>query len=84
VYAEGVETDAQFNFCVLMLRGRRKDFSYEPLPEMTSRRWVAHETSFAGVQRQPDFWSLGGLVRGVNLHPSASEGLLLRDKQVLA
>ena len=56
--AEGVETDAQFNF--LRALGCEEAQGYlitKPLVESDFRGWwLAHETSFAGAQRQPDLW----------------------------
>jgi EAL domain-containing protein (putative c-di-GMP-specific phosphodiesterase class I) len=56
--AEGVETDGQFNF--LRAHGCEEAQGFlitKPLLETDFRGWwVAHETSFAGVQRQPDLW----------------------------
>jgi diguanylate cyclase (GGDEF)-like protein len=56
--AEGVETDGQFNF--LRAHGCEEAQGFlitKPLLETDFRGWwVAHETAFAGVQRQPDLW----------------------------
>ena len=56
--AEGVENDAQFNF--LRALGCEEAQGYlitKPLVESDFRGWwLAHETSFAGAQRQPDLW----------------------------
>ena len=58
IIAEGVETDAQFNF--LRALGCEEAQGYlitKPLVETDFRGWwLAHETSFAGAQRQPDLW----------------------------
>ena len=56
--AEGVETDAQFNFLRALGCEEAQGFLItKPLVESDFRGWwVAHETSFAGVQRQPDLW----------------------------
>jgi len=56
--AEGVETDAQFNFLRALGCEEAQGFLItKPLVESDFRGWwVAHETSFAGAQRQPDLW----------------------------
>ncbi|HEY4139450.1 MAG TPA: EAL domain-containing protein [Casimicrobiaceae bacterium] len=56
--AEGVETDAQFNFLRALGCEEAQGFLItKPLAESDFRGWwVAHETSFAGAQRQPDLW----------------------------
>ena len=56
--AEGVETDAQFNFLRALGCEEAQGFLItKPLVESDFRGWwLAHETSFAGAQRQPDLW----------------------------
>ena len=56
--AEGVETDAQYNFLRALGCEEAQGFLItKPLPESDFRGWwVAHETSAAGAQRQPDLW----------------------------
>ena len=56
--AEGVETDAQFNFLRALGCEEAQGFLItKPLAESDFRGWwAAHESSFAGAHSQPDLW----------------------------